>query len=157
MKSDCTWGSSSVVNHVTCSTPVLSSILYVHACHSRGALPAHWACRILSGPWRIVVVRVNWPEHPMIIKKKMESDFWDANKYVLNILMWIIFHSSSRNMPTHPFSLVIRVPWNPDPRPSNPTWPRLDPIQIIDMEVPSRPKGPVIVHVIRRPRVHSFG
>lgn len=68
----------------------------------------------------------------------MEPDFWDANKYVLNILMWIIFHSSSRNMPPHPFSLVTRVPWNPDPRPSNPTWPRLDPIQIIDMEVPSR-------------------
>jgi len=29
-----------VVNCVTCSVPVPGSILYVHACHPRGALPA---------------------------------------------------------------------------------------------------------------------
>jgi len=59
-----------VVNRVTCSALVPSSILYVHACHSRGALPAHWACRMLSGPWGIVVVHASWPGHPTIIKKK---------------------------------------------------------------------------------------
>jgi hypothetical protein len=38
-------------------------------CHPRGALPAHWACRMFSGPWGIVVVRVSWLEHPTLIKK----------------------------------------------------------------------------------------
>ena len=33
-------GLAVVVNHVTCSVPVSGSILYVHACHPRGALPA---------------------------------------------------------------------------------------------------------------------
>jgi len=28
---------------------VLSSTLFVYACHSRGALPAHWPCRVFSG------------------------------------------------------------------------------------------------------------
>jgi len=69
----CTWGYNSVVNRVTCSVPVSSSILYMHVCHPRGALPAHWACRILSGPWGIVVVRVSWPEHLTIIKKKKKK------------------------------------------------------------------------------------
>jgi len=59
-----------MVNRVTCSAPVLSSILYVHVCHSRGALPAHWAYRMFSGPWGIVVVRASWPGHPRLIKKK---------------------------------------------------------------------------------------
>jgi len=27
-------------------------------------LTCSWACRMSSGPWRIVVVRVNWPGHP---------------------------------------------------------------------------------------------
>jgi len=62
-----------VVNRVTCSAPVPSSILYVHACHPRGALPAHWACRMLCGPWRIVVVRASWPGHPTLIKKKIDA------------------------------------------------------------------------------------
>jgi len=31
---------AAVVNRVTCSVPVPGSILYVHACHPRGALPA---------------------------------------------------------------------------------------------------------------------
>jgi hypothetical protein len=43
---------------------------YVHACHPRGALPAHWACRMFSGPWGLVVMRVSWPEHHTLIKKK---------------------------------------------------------------------------------------
>jgi hypothetical protein len=59
-----------VVNRVTCSIPVPSSILYVHACHPRGALPAHWACGMFSGPWGIVMVRASWPGHLTIIKKK---------------------------------------------------------------------------------------
>jgi hypothetical protein len=29
----------------------LGSNLTVHACHSCGALHAHWVCRIFSGPW----------------------------------------------------------------------------------------------------------
>jgi hypothetical protein len=33
-------GLAAVVNSVTCSAPVPSSTLYVHACHPRGALPA---------------------------------------------------------------------------------------------------------------------
>jgi hypothetical protein len=33
-------GLAAVVNRVTCSAPVPSSTLYVHACHPRGALPA---------------------------------------------------------------------------------------------------------------------
>jgi hypothetical protein len=33
-------GPAAVVNRVTCSAPVPDSILYVHACHPRGALPA---------------------------------------------------------------------------------------------------------------------
>ena len=37
-----------MVNRVTCSAPVPSSILYVYACHPRGALPVYWACRMLS-------------------------------------------------------------------------------------------------------------
>jgi len=60
-----------VVNRVTCSAPVPSSILYVHACHPRGALPAHWACRMFSGPWGIVVVRASWLGHPTLIKKNI--------------------------------------------------------------------------------------
>ena len=62
-----------MVNCVTCSALVPSSIFYVHACHPRGALPAHWACRMLSGPWGIVVVRASWPGHPTIIKKKKKQ------------------------------------------------------------------------------------
>jgi hypothetical protein len=62
-----------VVNHVTCSASVQSSILYVHACHPRGALSAHWACRMLSGPWGIVVVLASWPGHPTLIKKKEKT------------------------------------------------------------------------------------
>jgi hypothetical protein len=33
-------GLAAVVNCVTCSAPVPGSILYVHVCHPRGALPA---------------------------------------------------------------------------------------------------------------------
>jgi len=33
-------GLAAVVNRVTCSVPVPGSILYVHVCHPRGALPA---------------------------------------------------------------------------------------------------------------------
>jgi hypothetical protein len=33
-------GLAAVVNRVTCSAPVPGSILYVHVCHPRGALPA---------------------------------------------------------------------------------------------------------------------
>jgi len=38
---------------------VLSSTLSAYACHPRGALPAHWACRVFSGPWGIVMVRAS--------------------------------------------------------------------------------------------------
>jgi len=33
-------GIVAMVNRVTCSVPVPGSILYVHACHPRGVLPA---------------------------------------------------------------------------------------------------------------------
>jgi len=46
----------------------------VHACHSCGALPAHWACRMLSRLWGIVVMRASWPGHPTIKKKKKEEE-----------------------------------------------------------------------------------
>jgi hypothetical protein len=36
-------------------------------------LTCSWACRMSSGPWRIVVVRVSWPGHPTWIKKKKIS------------------------------------------------------------------------------------
>jgi hypothetical protein len=67
-------GLAAVVNRVTCSAPVPGSTLYVHPCHPRGALPAHWACRMFSGPWGIVVVRVSWPGHPTLIKKKEKKE-----------------------------------------------------------------------------------
>jgi len=93
-----TWWSSSVVNRVTCSAPVPSSILYVHACHPRGALPVHWACKMLSGPWRIVVVRASWSGHPTIIKKK-KKQLWKLvmieliKKIILYILLFILFYA----------------------------------------------------------------
>jgi hypothetical protein len=43
---------------------------YVHVCHPRGALPAHWTCRMFSGLWGLVVVRASWPGHSTLIKKK---------------------------------------------------------------------------------------
>jgi hypothetical protein len=33
-------------------------------------LTCSWACRMSSGPWGIVVVRVSWPGHPCKKKKK---------------------------------------------------------------------------------------
>jgi hypothetical protein len=42
-------GLAAVVNRVTCSVFGLGLIFYVHSCHPRGALPAHWACRMFSG------------------------------------------------------------------------------------------------------------
>jgi len=59
-----------VVNRVIFSVFIPGSIFYVRPCHSCGVLPAHWACRIFSGPWRIIVVHVNWSGHPTLIKKK---------------------------------------------------------------------------------------
>jgi len=38
---------------------VPSLTLYAYICHPRGALPAHWVCRVFSGPWEIVMVRAN--------------------------------------------------------------------------------------------------
>ena len=35
-----------------CLLPLLlGSSPHVHACHPRGALHAHWVCRVFSGPW----------------------------------------------------------------------------------------------------------
>ena len=35
-----------------CLLPLLlCSSFHVHACHPRGALHAHWVCRVFSGPW----------------------------------------------------------------------------------------------------------
>jgi hypothetical protein len=37
---------------MTCSISLhLGSNLFVHACHPRGALYAHWICRMFSEPW----------------------------------------------------------------------------------------------------------
>jgi hypothetical protein len=72
-------------HRVTCSASDPSSILYVHACHPCGALPAHWACRMFSGPWGIVVVRASWSGHPTLIRKKMHlktSSSWVKATYL---------------------------------------------------------------------------
>ena len=70
-----------MVNREVCLAPVPSSILSVHACHPRGVLPAHWACRMFSGPWGIVVVRASWPGHPTLIKKKNIACFCLLNVF----------------------------------------------------------------------------
>jgi hypothetical protein len=57
---------------VTCFVFVSSLIFYMHACHSCGALPVYWACRMLNGPWEIIVIRANWPEYLLIIKNKIK-------------------------------------------------------------------------------------
>ena len=77
---NCTWGSSSVVNREACFAPVPSSILYVHVCYPRDALPTHWACRMFSGPWGIFVVRASWPGHPTLIKKKNKDLISDQGR-----------------------------------------------------------------------------
>jgi hypothetical protein len=67
---------------------VLSSTLSAYACHLRGALPAHWACRVFSGPWGIVVVRASWSGHPTLIKKKKD----------IQLLQFRIHHPSISSM-----------------------------------------------------------
>jgi hypothetical protein len=53
------------------SSFIVSSLTFsTYVCHPRGILSTHWACRVFSGPWGIVVVRASWPEHPTLIKKK---------------------------------------------------------------------------------------
>jgi len=76
-----------MVNRVTCFAPVPGSILYVHPCHPRGTLPAHWACRMFSGPWGIVVVHVSWPGHPTLIKKKKKRKSWTKD------FLWTLLES----------------------------------------------------------------
>jgi len=41
-----------------------SLTFFAYACH------LYWTCRLFSGPWGIVVMRVSWPGHPTLIKKK---------------------------------------------------------------------------------------
>jgi hypothetical protein len=52
------------------SSAVLSLTLFVYACHPHDTLLAHWAWRVFSGPWGIVVVRASWLRYPTLIKKK---------------------------------------------------------------------------------------
>ena len=68
-----TWGFNCCGSSWTCSASLLGSILYVHACHPRGVLPAPGLAGCPSEPWGIVVVRVSWPEHPTWIKKKKKK------------------------------------------------------------------------------------
>jgi hypothetical protein len=63
-------------------------------CHSRGALPAHWAYRMFNEPWGIVVMRVSWLRHPMLIKKKREIARTNIN-YNLILVSWIFSHSQA--------------------------------------------------------------
>jgi len=56
---------------------VLSSIFSAYACYSRGILSVHWTCKMFNGPWRIIVLRASWLEHPtlIIIKKKAVEQY----------------------------------------------------------------------------------
>jgi len=60
----CTWGPSCCGHRVTCSAPRPGfDPLYARLSPPR-CLTSSWACRMSSGPWGIVVVRVSWPGHP---------------------------------------------------------------------------------------------
>jgi hypothetical protein len=60
---------------------VPSSTLYAYTCYSHSILPVHWAYRVFSGPWGLVVVRANWPRHPTLIKKKLKKK-WENNEFL---------------------------------------------------------------------------
>jgi len=73
----------------------------MHACHPHGVLPAHWACRMFSEPWGIVVVRASWPRHPTIIKKKkkvLENPFASRSCVSGKGFSYFIYTLNSRNI-----------------------------------------------------------
>ena len=45
------WGSWPCGGRGLSPSAVLGSSSHVHVCHPRGALHAHWVCRVFSGPW----------------------------------------------------------------------------------------------------------
>jgi hypothetical protein len=47
----CTEGLGLAVGGACLLLLLLGSSPHVHACHPRGALHAHWVCRVFSGPW----------------------------------------------------------------------------------------------------------
>jgi len=63
----------------------------VHACHPHGALPTPWACRMLSGPRGIIVVRASWPKHPTLIIIKKNNIIIVLLKNVLRIIIILLF------------------------------------------------------------------
>jgi len=65
-----TWGSSCCGLSWTCSVHLPEFDPLCARLSPSRCLTCSWACRMSSGPWRIVVVRVSWPGHPTWIKKK---------------------------------------------------------------------------------------
>ena len=47
----CTEGLGLAVGGACLLLLLLGSSSHVYACHFRGALHAHWVCRVFSGPW----------------------------------------------------------------------------------------------------------
>jgi len=47
----CTEGLGLAVGGACLLLLLLGSSPHVHVCHPRGALHAHWVCRVFSGPW----------------------------------------------------------------------------------------------------------
>jgi hypothetical protein len=69
-----TWGFNCCGPSWTCSAPPPGFDPLCARLSPPRCLTCSWACRMSSGPWGIVVVRVSWPGHPTWIKKKKE--FW---------------------------------------------------------------------------------
>jgi len=66
-------GRAPVVRGGLSFSAIRSSIFSAYTCHPRGILSVHWTCKIFNGPWRIVVLRASWLEHPTLIKKKKKK------------------------------------------------------------------------------------
>ena len=63
-KKHCTWGSSCCGQSCDLFCPRLGFDPQCARLSPPRCLTCSWACRVSSGPWGIVVVRVSWPGHP---------------------------------------------------------------------------------------------
>jgi hypothetical protein len=86
---------------------VLSSIFSAYACYSRGILSVHWTCKMFNGPWRIIVLRASWLEHPtlIIIKKKLSSSIQASS---LTVHSWYLARTFSFNCPFFAFYFFVK-------------------------------------------------